>query len=44
MKVDLGETKNIAADHPEILAKIRKVMDEASKPSAIFQWRGSRKR
>ena len=44
LKDDLGETKNIAADHPEIVAKIRKIMREASKPSEIFRWRGSKKR
>lgn len=33
LKSDLGESKNIAADHPEIVARLRAAMQEAHIPS-----------
>jgi len=35
---DLGETNNIAAEHPEVVAKIKAFMREAHEPSEIFQF------
>lgn len=33
---DIGETKNIAAEHPEIIAKMNAIFEEAHSPSAEF--------
>ena len=35
-KDDLGETKNVAADHPDIVAAIDRLMREQHTPSAEF--------
>ena len=35
---DLGETKNIAADHPEIVERVRKIFQEAHSKSSLFQF------
>lgn len=34
---DLGETKNIAAEHPDIVEKARQLMDEAHRPDPRWQ-------
>jgi arylsulfatase len=34
---DTGEKKDVAAEHPDILARIEKIMKEQHVPSAIFQ-------
>ncbi|MFB3825578.1 MAG: arylsulfatase [Bryobacteraceae bacterium] len=36
LKSDVGEKNNIAAAHPEVVARIRKIMDEARTDSADF--------
>ena len=33
---DIGESRDVAADHPEIVAKMRKVMDQEHVPSKLF--------
>jgi len=33
---DVGETKNVAAAHPEIVGRIRKIMETARVPSEVF--------
>ncbi len=33
---DIGESRDVAADHPEIVAKMRKVMDQEHLPSKLF--------
>ena len=35
---DLGETKNIAAEHPEIVDKFREIFKEAHVPSLLFRF------
>ena len=40
---DLAEEKNIAAEHPEIAAKLRKYMDEAHEPNPAFPFPGEKK-
>ena len=35
---DLGETKNVAAAHPEIVEKIREIFREARTPSPLFRF------
>jgi len=41
---DLGETSNVAKDHPEVLDRMRKIFDEASTPSEIWRFKGLQKR
>jgi len=36
LSTDIGEQKNVAAEHPETVAEIRKIMDKARTPSEIF--------
>ncbi|MEO0477546.1 MAG: arylsulfatase, partial [Planctomycetota bacterium] len=36
---DLGETKNIAADHPGIVEQIKTMMDQAQTPASFEPWR-----
>jgi uncharacterized sulfatase len=36
MSNDIGEHDDVAAQHPEILARVRAVMDEAHRPSPLF--------
>ncbi len=36
LKTDLGESKNIAALHPEIVKRLLKIMAKASVPSTVF--------
>jgi arylsulfatase len=33
---DIGEKKNVAADHPDLVAKFRKIMKEGRTPSELF--------
>ena len=41
---DLGETTDVAAEHPEIVKEIRGIMDEAHVPSPDWQIRPQKKR
>ncbi|MCM4168452.1 arylsulfatase [Arenibacter sp. H213] len=36
LRNDIGEEHNIAEDHPEIVAEIEKILDEARTPSEVF--------
>ncbi len=38
LETDLAEEHNIAGDHPEIVAKLAAMMDEAHEPSELFQF------
>ncbi len=38
LETDLAEENNIAADHPEIVAKLAAMMEEAHEPSELFQF------
>ncbi len=38
LSTDIGETKNVAAQYPEIVGKMAKIMKEARTPSADFQF------
>ena len=40
LKEDAGERENVAAEHPEVVARILKIMDEAHVPSEVFPLRG----
>ena len=40
LKDDPSEKKNVAADHPELVAKLRKMMDESHADSAVFPLAG----
>lgn len=40
LKTDLGETTNVAADHPEIVRTIQAVMDREHVPSPLWTVRG----
>jgi len=44
LQTDIGETNNIAGEHPDIVAKIRKVMAEAHTPSSVWKIRKRRRR
>lgn len=35
---DIGEQKDLAAQHPELVAKAKKIMSEARTESRIFEW------
>ena len=35
---DIGETRNVATEHPEIVHKIEDIMDEAHTPSPFFKF------
>lgn len=35
---DIGETTDVSADHPEVMAKVRKIFQEAREPSEVFQF------
>ena len=37
---DMGEQKNVAVDHPEVVAKIEQIMQQARVPSALFPLQG----
>ena len=43
LETDIGEKNNIAAEHPEIVAKIRAAMKEAHVPAPLWKVRGGRK-
>jgi arylsulfatase A-like enzyme len=36
LKDDIAETKNVAAEHPDIVAKLQKIMREQHTPSSVF--------
>ncbi|MBX2877963.1 MAG: arylsulfatase [Saprospiraceae bacterium] len=36
LSTDVGETQNVAADHPEVVAKLTAIMQEARTPSEVF--------
>jgi len=36
LKDDIGESRDVAADHPEIVARMRKIMETGRVPSALF--------
>ncbi len=38
LEIDLGETTNIAEQHPEVVQKIEQAMEEAHVPSPIFRF------
>ena len=38
LETDLGETKNIAAEHPEVVEMFRKIFKEAHVPSDLFKF------
>jgi arylsulfatase A-like enzyme len=40
LKTDLGETKDVAKEHPDVVARIKAIMDEAHVPSALWKVRG----
>jgi arylsulfatase A-like enzyme len=40
LKADLGETHDLAADHPDVVEKLRPAMDEAHVPSPLWTVRG----
>jgi arylsulfatase A-like enzyme len=42
LKADLAETKNLAASHPDIVARIAKIMEEARTDSQEFPVRETR--
>jgi len=42
LSVDLGETRNVAAQHPEVVERIRRAMAEAHRPDPIWKPRGTR--
>ncbi len=44
LKDDLGEKNNVAPEHPDIVAKIVQIMDEAHTPSKDFRFKRRRKR
>jgi len=44
LEKDLGETRDIAKDHPEVLDRMRKIFDEASTPSEIWLFKGLQKK
>lgn len=39
LEKDLGETADIAAEHPEIVQKMKQIFHEAHTPSEIFKWK-----
>ncbi|MGH7127241.1 MAG: arylsulfatase [Planctomycetaceae bacterium] len=41
---DIGETKNVARQHPEIAAKLRSLIDKAHDPSPLWRVRGRARR
>jgi arylsulfatase A len=43
LEKDLGETRDVAKDHPEVLDRMRKIFDEASTPSEIWRFKGLQK-
>jgi len=38
LNTDISETNNVAADHPDIVEKARKIFEEAHVPSAHYLW------
>ncbi len=38
LKTDPAEERNVAAEHPEVVARIAKLMDEAHRPSELWTW------
>jgi uncharacterized sulfatase len=38
IRKDIGETTNLALDHPEIVAIAEKLFEEAHTPSGNFKW------
>jgi arylsulfatase A-like enzyme len=38
LAADIGESMNVAADHPELVAKFAKKMSEARTPSVVRSW------
>jgi arylsulfatase A-like enzyme len=44
LEKDLGETRDVAKDHPEVLDRMRKIFDEASTPSEIWRFKGLQKK
>jgi hypothetical protein len=36
LKEDIGETNNVAAQHPDIVKKMEEIMKEAHTPSEVF--------
>ena len=36
LKDDIGESRDVAAEHPEIVARMRKIMETAHVPSELF--------
>ena len=41
---DIGETKNVAADHPDIVKKMEAYMQEAHTPSPSWAFGGNKKK
>ena len=36
LKADIGESRDVAAEHPEIVDQLRKIMDTEHTPSTLF--------
>jgi len=39
LKDDPGEQNNVASEHPEVVAKLRRIMKEQHSPSELFPLR-----
>lgn len=42
LKEDLGETRNVAAEHPEVVKRIQEIIDREHVPSPLWKVRGGR--
>lgn len=43
LSVDLGEENNIAAQHPEVVAEMKRIMEQARTPSEVFSFGANEK-
>lgn len=43
LEQDLGETTDVAADHPHVVDQIKQIFREAHSPSEIFQWKSEQR-
>ena len=44
LKADLGETRNVAQDHPDVVAELRAIMEASHVESPHWQIRGQRRK